>query len=573
MFDQEKYPFCNSGHQYAVGVLAGLIVSNIFIKGACKRYLNDLNENPKFYFNPDKAERFLRLAQRFKHVKGEWKTPNLVFEPWQNFMFMNIHGFISKTTNSKRFRTAHIEVARGNGKSAIASTEGLYDLSLDDPKGNEIYSAATGKDQAKIVLDSARAMAKANKSFLQKTGTRVLAHQIIHEKSNSFFKALSSDSNTLDGLQPKTAIIDELHAHKNRHVFDVIDSAMSKRRDSLLFVITTAGSDTSGIGYSQSVYAKKVCLGEVEDDSFFAVVYTLDEHDDPFNPDVWIKANPNWGISVDPENFAAKAKKARESTEDLSNFKIKHLNLWINSSSPFFTVDKWKACEDKELRMESFVGKKCWTSIDLASKIDLTSKAFIFKIDGKKDSAGERVKGKDGEDKYAIFTRNFIPAQTVTESNNNAYPRWIEKGYLEKTEGEAINYPFLQDEFVKTSQRFKFIGVHYDPWSASEFAQRMAAKRMNMIEFRMNTSNLSEPMKMLDALMRQGNIIHDGNELVTWCLGNVVAKRDANDNVFPRKENEKLKIDPIVAIIMALAGFIADQSKESVYEKRGIIVL
>ena len=564
-FDKEKYPFCHSGHQYALDIISGSIVSNIYIKGACQRYLNDLAENTKFYFDPDKAERFLRLAQRFKHVKGEWKTPTLVFEPWQNFMFMNIHGFISKTTGERRFRTAHIEVARGNGKSAIASVEGLYDLSLDSPKGNEIYSAATGKDQAKIVLDSARAMAKANKSFLQKTGTRVLAHQIIHEKSNSFFKALSSDSNTLDGLQPKTAIIDELHAHRNRHVFDVIDSAMSKRRDSLLFVITTAGFDTSGIGYSQSAYAKKVCIGDVEDDSFFAVVYTLDEKDDPFDSEVWPKSNPNWGVSVDPENFAAKAKKARESSEDLSNFKVKHLNLWINSSSPFFSVEKWKELADPSLKIENFLGQKCWTSVDLASKIDLASKAFIFKITDPKNPSAPC--------KYAIFTKNYIPEQTLNESSNNAYKRWKEKGFLISTQGEAINYPYLQDEFEKTSKSHKFVGVHYDPWSANEFAQRMAAKRMNMIEFRMTTANLSEPMKTLDALIRQKRIIHDGNELVTWCLGNVVAKRDANENVFPRKENEKLKIDPAVAMIMALAGWIGEEANESVYEKRGIIVL
>jgi len=560
VFDSEKYPFTCIAVKYANDILDGVIPSSIYTIGACERFLNDLKnqaEDCTFYFDPDKSERFLRLGQKFNHVKGNWKTKHIVFEPWQCFGFCNIYGFISKATGQRRFRSVHWEVARGNGKSAKASIVGLFHLSLENPIGNEIYSAAQGRDQARIIMDSARAMAKANKDFLKNTGTEVLAHQIVHDASNSFFRALSSDSNTLDGLQPACALIDELHAHKNRSVYDVIDSAMSKRNDSLLFSITTAGFNTTGIGHSQSAYAKKVCMGEAIDESFFGLIYTIDKDDDPFDPEVWIKANPNWGVSVDPINFEAKANKAKQNPEDVNNFIVKHLNVWTNAMSPFFSVDKYIKCK-QDVKIEDYKGEKCWLAIDLASKIDLTSIAYIFKKDKK----------------YIKFVKNFIPEARLRDSKNkDAYAKYVAQGELIATKGEAINYPELQELVLADALLYSIQGINYDPWNASEFAQRLSMQNLDMVEFRMSTGNLSEPMKRLDAIIRTSDLIHGGSDLMAWSFGNVVAKYDANDNVFPRKEDENLKIDPVVASIMALAGWMQDEEKESVYESRGIVIL
>lgn len=560
MFDIAKYPYCYSGYTYARDVVDGKIPVGKPVLDACKRFFRDMEDQHKedcsFYFNPDKAERYLRLVQKFKHVKGVWDNPYIVYEPWQNFAFMNIEGFFRKDSHYRRFRTAHVEIARGNAKSTKASQAGLYHLSLNDPVGNEIYSAATSRDQAVIVLDAAMKMAKANPGFLRNTGVEVLANKITHDKSGSFFRALSADYNSLDGLLPALAIIDELHAHKNRKVFDVIDSAMSKRKDSLLLVITTAGFDNTNIGYSQSVYAKKVASGDVEDNTFFSLVFCPDDEDDISLEDTWRKANPNYGVSVDPVNFASKFKKSLETPDSLNNFKVKHLNIWTNSASPFFNIDRWDECSEN-ISIEDFKGHPCWVGIDLSSKIDLTTFSYVFKKDKK----------------YYIFLDAFVPEDTVAESTNESYPSWVESGDLNATPGEAINYMKLQERLVDASRKFKIQGVMYDPWNATEFAQRMEQKRINMIEFRMNTANLSEPMKKLDAIIRERRAINDGNKVLRFCLGNVVAKRDNNDNVFPRKENEKMKIDGAVSTIMALAGFVNDESNESVYERRGIVVL
>lgn len=550
--DPLDHPFCYSGHQYALDVVDGKIVAGKPIIGACKRYLKDL-ENPDFIFNIEEAEKYLRLVQKFEHVIGNWRTPNIEYMPWQCFVWMNIMGFYSKETGFRRFRLAHLEVARGNAKSAMASQCALFFLALDNPKGNQISCVATRKEQARIVLDSSRGMARKAQSFRSATGVKVLAHTIIHDSSNSKIRALSSDESGLDGLQDILAICDELHAMR-RETFDVVYSGMSKRKDSLTLCITTAGFDIDSVGYSQSIYAKKVAIGEVDDDQFFAAVFTLDEGDDIFNEENWIKANPCMGESVDITTFRAKATKAKSEAADVANFKVKHLNLWLSEAKAFFDTQKWTLCENRTLKLEDFAGKKCIMALDLASKVDLTSIGYIFNEGGK----------------YQLFDKSFIPEETVKQVRNTLYDNCIGQGYLRSTQGEAINYDIIKDIIKKDVKTFQVAEVLFDPWNCTSIAQDLMKERINMIEFRFNTANLSEPTKHLDALIRQGKVEHNGSPLLKWCLGNVVCKYDAADNVFPKKTHEKLKIDPIIALIMSLASVMQKEIKTSVYEVRGL---
>lgn len=556
-FDPFETPYCYTGHQYAIDVVEGRIPNCIYIIGACKRYLKDLEEK-KYPFDTARAERYLRLVQKFEHTSGVWDTKNIVYQPWQNFAFMNIIGFINPETGFRRFRVAHLEFPRGQGKSLMASQAALYFLALDNPVGNVISCFATKADQARIVLDSARAMAKKNQAYRSNTGVKVLAHTIIHERSDSKVRAMSSDSKGMDGLNDILAILDELHA-MDRELFDVIISGMSKRKDSLVLCITTAGFNTDSVGYSQSTYARKVALGEVGDDLFFSMIYTIDEGDDIFSETAWRKANPNYGISVDPLTFKQKADKAKESPSDLPNFRVKHLNLWISEAKAFFDTAKWDLCEDSEITMDKLAGAPCISGIDLASKVDLTSIAYVFRKDGY----------------YFVFDKSYIPEQTVQDVRGSIslYDECIASGDLISTPGEAIHYPKIRDQILEDHKKYKVIEYLFDPWNATGFAQELTAAKLNMTEFRFNTSNLSEPTKTLDALIRQGKIRHNGSPLLRWCLSNVVCKYDAADNVFPRKTHERLKIDPIIAIIMALASHIQKEHKVSVYETRGIRTL
>ena len=555
-FDKKKYPNLNLGHEYALDVVAGNIPASIYTIGACKRYLREIEFAPfGFEFRPEKAEKYLRLVQKFEHVIGKWNYKYIVLESWQCFIWMNIMGWYNLGTSFRRYRLAHIEVARGNGKSAMASTTALYFLALDDPQGNQVSTVATKKEQARIVLDSSRAMAKKNKSFLKATGIKVQAHDIVHDVSNSKMRALSSEASSLDGLNDILAVCDELHA-MNRNTFEVITSGMSKRRDSLTLCITTAGFDVDSVGYSQSEYAKRLLKGEFEDDTFFAIVYCLDEKDDIWLEENWKKANPNWGVSVDPETFRAKMQKARLTPADLPGVKVKHLNMWISEANAFYDLNVWDACADSTLKIEDFHRMKTKMGIDLASHIDLTSWASIFYKDGK----------------YFIFEKTYIPEETLKMERNTLYDNAVGKGYLHSTPGAAINNDYIRKEVLDFAKGHRVGECAYDTWNATEMANNLAGK-IEMVKFAMNTANFSEPMKKLDSLMREGKIVHNGSPLLRWCLGNVVAKRDHNDNVFPRKSHVKLKIDPIIAVLMSLGLWLADENKDSVYESRGIRTL
>ncbi len=556
-FDIKKYPHCARGHQYAEDIVAGKIIACKYIKAACAKYLWEVDDTSKSWiFDKDAAEKFLRAVQKFDHVIGHWPTKNIVYEPWQCWVWMNIMGFKDKETGFRRFRIAHIEIARGNAKSAMASQAALYFLALDNPNGNMISTVATKKDQARIVLDSARLMARKNSSFLKHTGCKVLAHSISHAKSGSIVRALASEHSGLDGLNDILAILDELHAMK-RDTFEVIYSGMSKRSDSLTLCITTAGQDVHSVGCSQSAYAKKVCLEEVVDEQFFAAVYCLDEGDDWEDEATWIKPNPNLGVSVDLRTLQAKISKALETPADIPNIKIKHMNMWISEAQAFYSLEAWDKCYDPNLKLEDFRGKVCRTGLDLASHIDITSHAIL-------------MREKDGT--YAIWDKSYLPEDTIRSAKNVLYDDCVAKGFLIATPGAAINYDFIRNEAEELGKIIRIAECLYDAWNATETAQKLSSK-IEMVKISMNVANLSEPMKKLDALMRAGKIRHNGSPLLRWCLGNVVAKEDHNGNVFPRKSHTKLKIDPIVAILMALAGWLQTEQMDSVYESRGIRTL
>lgn len=558
MVVDKKYPNCGRGHKYALDVVSGKITACIFVKGACAKYLREVEDKTKSYFMDwAAAEKYLRSVQKFDHVIGHWPTKNIVYEPWQCWVWMNIIGFTNKATGFRRFRMAHIEIARGNAKSAMASQAALYFLALDNPNGNQISTVATKKEQARIVLDSAREMARKNSSFLKHTGVKVLAHAISHPKSGSVIRSLASEHKGLDGLNDVLAILDELHAMK-RDTFEVVTSGMSKRADSLTLCITTAGQDVHSVGYSQSAYAKKVCLGDVEDDQFFAVVYTLDKEDEENWEDesLWIKANPNLGVSVDVVTLSAKINKALETPADVPNIKIKHMNLWIAEAQAFYDQNIWDKCYDPKLKFEDFHGKACRTGLDLASHIDITSHAVLM---------------REGEG-YALWTFDYLPEETVAGAKNMLYDDCVAKGFLIPTKGAAINYDYIRKEAEELAKKIRIVECLYDAWNATESAQKLSSK-IEMVKIAMNVANLSEPMKKLDALMRSGKLRHNGSPLVRWCLGNVVAKEDHNGNVFPRKSHVKLKIDPIIATLMALAGWLQTEEKDSIYETRGIRTL
>ena len=303
------YPNVNKANDYARRVRDGRIVACKWARLACERHLNDLEKSQKsdfpYRFDRAKAERVCKFKQMLPHIKGANAGENIVLQPWQLFIECNKYGWVKKSDGFRRFRISYVEVPRKNGKSTLSASDMLFMAAYDGEGGAECYSAATTREQAGIVFSVAQAMARKRRDLCESAGVAVRANSIIVTKTDSACKAVSSEAKNLDGLNPHFASIDELHAHKTRAVFDVISEGTGSREQSLVSVITTAGTDLKGVCYEQRQYLTRILEGVFEDDEYFGIIYTIDDEDDWTSEAALIKANPNYGVSVLPKSLRA----------------------------------------------------------------------------------------------------------------------------------------------------------------------------------------------------------------------------------------------------------------------------
>lgn len=551
--------FVERARGYAEGVVAGLIPACRFVVQACERQLRDLAEPPTgYFFDEAKASRVCSFVELCPHIKGPLASRGelLALADWQVFILTTAFGWVDGQGN-RRFRRVYIEVPRGNGKSALSSTIGNYMLALDGEAGAEIYSAATTRDQARIVFRDAQAMARKMPQFTKRFGVDVLAHAIVQLKSSSSFKALSADGNTLDGLNIHLAIIDELHAHKTRDVYDVLETGLGKRPQSMLWVITTAGANKFGICYEVRDYVVKMLAGSVKDgatESTFGIIYTIDEGDDFYSEESLRKANPNWGVSVDPTVVMQTAGKAKQVATARANYLTKHLNIWVDANTALFDTEHWRKCQDISLDEGDFAGDDSVVALDLASKIDIAAKLNVYR------------RKVDGVFHYYAFPKFYLPRSAIEEDRHPMYRGWEMQGDIEATTGETIDFAVIEDEIRLEVPGRNIKAVVADPWQANYLVTNLQRDGFPAEEFRQTVANMSEATKTLDALMREGRIHHPGNAVLNWMIGNVVGHFDAKDNVYPRKELNANKIDGAVALIMGLGWFINGSEPEAVSE-------
>ena len=545
-----------AARQYAKDVVAGKVLTSKWVHLACQRQIKDLirfkGKESLYRFNPKltaksgrpfyPADNLCAFIERLPHVKGPLAGEPIRLEPWQVFILTTVFGWI-KADGNRRFRRSYIEVPRGNAKSTLSSALALYMLAADGEGGSEVYSLATTRDQARIVFGDAQTMARKSAGFRSRFGVEVGAHNMNVMKTGSKFEALSAEGSTLDGLNIHFGCIDELHAHKTRTVYDVVETGTGKRDNSLLWVITTAGSNRAGICYEVRTFVTRLLDGVFEDDSQFGIIYGLDEGDDWVTEASLIKANPNWGVSVRPEVLLPLQAKAMQLPSAVNNFKTKHLNEWVNADSSWMDMRAWDRCANPSLTLAAYAGQPCWIGLDLASKVDIAALVLVFthlEIDGA----------------YAVFGRYYLPEDTVHANGNSQYQGWMNAGRLTVTPGNVIDFGWIEADLIDFVSRHSVQAVAFDPFQATQLSTRMLSEGMPMIEVRPTVLNFSEPMKTLEALVLQGKLIHDGDPVLGWMASNVVAHLDAKDNIYPRKERPENKIDGIVALIMAISRAI-----------------
>lgn len=536
---------------YAERVVAGKIPACRLHRAACERQLRDLDravDGWMYTFDAESANRVCQFIELLPHIKGEWARPQLVdgamhypkikLEDWQCFILCTVFGWINVETGRRRFTRVYEEVPRKNAKSTKVAGIGLYMMTADGEPGAECYSVATTGEQSRIVWGDAAKMAEREPEFRALMGVDVHAHDLAVPSTASIFRPLNAEGSTLDGLNIHFGAVDEFHAHKRRNLFDVIDSATGARSQPLIWMVTTAGSDRSGICYEQRSHLVKILDRVVEDESFFGVVFSVDDGDDWSDPAVWAKANPNFGVSVLPDDMEAACRKALSMPSAVNNFLTKRLNVWVNADSAWMDMLAWEACANRSLTIDDVRHLPCFIALDLASKIDVAAKIKMF-VDQEND-------------RYYIFADYYLPDRAVENSANSQYQGWQRANLLHVTPGEIIDFDVIEQDIITDCSQFDVREVPYDPFQATQLATHMLENNAPMIEMRATVLNFSEPMKQLEALVLSGRVVHDGNPVTTWMMSNVVAHLDVKDNIYPRKERPENKIDGVVAIIMAL---------------------
>lgn len=556
------------GIRYAERVVAGEIVACELVKLSCQRLLNDLKVGPErgITFSEARAQHILNFYKFVPHVKGALAGQPIELMDWHIFILINIFGFIIPLVDEntgevvlrndgsgrpvmvRRFRTAYNEVARKNAKSTLSSGVGLYMTGADGEGGAEVYSAATTREQARIVFEDAKSMIKQARPTLGRLFEfNKLA--IFQEQTSSRFGPLSSDANNLDGLNIHCAIVDELHAHKTRDVWDVLETATGARLQSLLFGITTAGFNKEGICYELRDYAIKVlqgaATGQFEDDTFFGIIFTLDKEDDPFDEKVWQKANPGLGICKRWDDLRRLAKKAKEQVSARHNFFTKHMNLWVTAEAAWMDMLKWGKCDfiapQHELKTYPL-----WVGVDLSNKIDICAAVKIWQANNGHAHADFKFWLPEGR------------LERCSRQMAELYRKWAELGKLTLTDGDVIDHAQIKAELQQWVAGESLREIGFDPWSATQFSLALAEEGLPLVEVPQTVRNFSEAMKEIEALVYGGKFHHSNHPVMNWMMSNVTVKPDKNDNIFPNKSTPEAKIDGPAALFTGMSRVLVN---------------
>lgn len=540
-------------NKYAQDVVSGKIAACRYIKKACQRHLDDLEKQRDlafpYYFDSEKAEKACKFIQYLPHTKGNWalRRQSITLETWQLFIISNAFGWLRKSNNLRKYRQVYTEIPRKNGKSAISAGVGLYMFCMDNEFGAEIYSGATTEKQAWEVFRPARLMCKKTDLLCRTFGIEVNASNLNRPTDGSRFEPLIGTPG--DGQSPSCAIVDEYHEHKDDELYTTMLTGMGARKQPLMWIITTAGYNIEGPCYDKRREVIDMLNGTTPNDELFGMIYTIDEDDDWTDPAILRKANPNFDISVYGDYLESQQKQAINNPRFTNKFKTKHLNVWVSAKESFFNMVSWENCRDDSLTLDDFAGEDVVLGLDMARKLDMNSLVPVFTrmIDGKRHY-------------YCIAPKFFVPEDTIFSTDTalkrvvDKYQKWVVSGHLTATDGAEVDYREILETIKDTNKEHKVVSCPIDPHGAIAISHDLADEGLNPITITQNYTNLSDPMKELEAAIEAGRFHHDGNPIMTWCIGNVVGKYAAgnDDIVRPVKEIPENKIDVAVGLMMAI---------------------
>jgi phage terminase large subunit-like protein len=538
-------------HQYALDVVEKRLPACKWVRLACQRHLEDLERAKTadwpYRYEAAKGERVCVFGEKLPHVKGKWarkdpktrKASRIKLEPAQCFILCSLFGWVKKSNSMRRFKFASVYMPRKNAKSMLACIIGWWMFAKDDEPGAEVYSGATSEKQAWEVFGPARQMAIAEPALAEGLGVTVNARSLVRLGDNAKFEPIIGKPG--DGASPHLAIVDEYHEHPDATLYDTMKTGMGAREQPIVLIISTAGDNLAGPCKADWDDCQKLLAGIIEEDTHFAIIWCADDGDDWTAEASLAKANPLWGISVNPEIIMPDIKAAMRDPHKQATVKTKHLNLWVTAAKGWLNLESWRRCGDSELSIDEFAGKPCWLGLDAASKVDMTSLTATFRTE----------KG------YAVFAKNFMPEDTVSAPENRHYQAFAAKGWLVPTPGARVDFTVIEDQIREWDKQFQIQSLGYDPKELNDFINRVRIWcGFELIEITQAPALISEPMKEMEAQVASGTYQHQNDECLTWMFSNVVKKEARGGGpvkyYYPTKEKAQNKIDGAVSSIMGL---------------------
>lgn len=542
------------------------------------------HDDSKYYFDEDAAQLAVDFFQEVLVLtKGRWAGKPFILMDWELKIIRDVFGWKRKSDGLRRYRTVYIEVPKKNGKSPLAAGVALYMLFADREFGAEVYSFAADRKQAKIVYDLAKNMVKLSPPLLSRS--EPMEKSIFLPATLSKYEALSHEAGTVDGIDSNCIVVDELHRHKTRKLYDVIDASTAAREQPLTFNITTAGDDKTTVCWEVHEKAERVLSGKQEDDTFYAVIYAAGKDDDWTDPATWRKANPSLGVTVSEEYIAAKCEDAKRTPGKKNAFLRYHLNLWVESATPWIDIDYWDMCGDDNLTPDIIPENSiCIKGVDLASTGDLCADVSLF------------LPVESG-DAWWMTCRFYMPEDKIKQNEEDVgapFSEWVDQGYIIATPGDMTDYDFIRANILEDSKRYTVKEIAIDPFGAAYLMTQLQNDGLEIIKYSNSYTNMTPPMRELESLIPGGKsdealsawrrgekpeydskLWHDNNPVMRWMMTNVIVKTDPDLRTRMVRDAKK-KIDGPVSLAMAMGRAIVQEDNDpgpSVYATRGIISL
>ncbi len=510
------------------------------------------------------ADYAVAFIEALKHTKGIWAGKPFDLIDWQEQIVRDLFGIL-KPNGYRQFNTAYVEIPKKQGKSELAAAVALLLTCGDGEQRAEVYGCAADRQQASIVFEVAADMVRMSPALSKRVKLLTSTKRIIYLPTNSFYQVLSAEAYSKHGFNVHGVVFDELHTQPDRRLYDVMTKGSGDARaQPLFFLITTAGTDTQSICYEVHQKAEDILEGRKVDPTFYPVIYGADEDDDWTDPNVWEKANPSLGITVEIDKVEAACESAKQNPAEENSFRQLRLNQWVKQSVRWMPMAKWDACafavNEKDLE-----GRICYGGLDLSSTTDITAFVLVFPPE-------------DEEDKFSVLPYFWMPKANLdlrVRRDHVQYDVWEKQGHLFTTEGNVVHYGFIETFIEELGMKYNIREIAFDRWGAVQMTQNLDGLGFTVVPFGQGYKDMSPPTKELMKLTLEEKIAHGGHPVLRWMMDNIFVRTDPAGNIKPDKEKSTERIDGAVATIMALDRALRNEgnSSMSVYDDRGLLIL